>query len=142
MTEDVHRGPLIHIRGWLEYPESSAEIVEGILSGTIEEASKFGVSNSFIKEMNKAWTLPELQIPEDERYLMWSYLFVGAYLSIQCEPIFRDQVEKLTKLFEWNGPLKTWMEGIIHVEDDAGKWLKTWTISDGKMEEKYIKEVI
>ncbi len=136
MNEDAHRGPLLHIRGWLEYPENSVEIVHEIIEGSIKRAKGFGFPESFIKEVNKAWTLPELQIPEEQRYLMWSYLFVGAYLNIKCEDIFRYQVEELSKIFEWNGPLKIWMSGEIQIEDDAGKWSKTWLIKDSCVKEK------
>ncbi len=135
MSNEAHRGPLLSIRGWLEYPENSARRVREILDGFVERAADLGLTPEFVREVNKAWVLPELQVPQEERFLFWSYLFVGAELNVRSEPLLREQVEALASLWEWDGPLKRWMAGRIEVEDDGGTWARVWKVAEGVVRE-------
>ena len=131
----MRRGPLLLFRGWIEYPEGSAGRVRAVLDSYEGRAAEFGLEPAQVRDSNRGWTLPELQLPEEERELFASYLFLGGDRNATVEPLLRAQVGELAGLWTWDGPLRRWSTGRIEVEDDDGGRLRVWRVAQGVVRE-------
>jgi hypothetical protein len=101
----------------------------------VDRAAELGLEAGQVRAVCRGWTLPELQIPGDERDPDATYAFLGTDQGASAEPLLRAQVEALAGLWAWDGPLRRHSTGRIEVEDDDGRRLRVWRVADGRVEE-------
>lgn len=136
MTRGRLPGRLLLFRGWVEYPEGSAARVRETLDAFVARASRFGLEADDVRALNRGWTVPELQLPDEEREPFASYAFLGLDRGAAAEPLLRAQVEALAGLWEWDGPLRRFSTGRIEVEEDDGSALRVWRVAGGTVAEE------
>jgi len=120
---------LVAVRGWLEYPEGQAEGVRRCLDQATEASS---LAPDEVRRLQAAWILPELELDRGAEGAL-GCLFVGADLPATVLPLLERQVEALARLRGEDGVVTRWTVGLLHLEDDAGRWARVWRVGEGSV---------